>query len=113
MKSTIITLLLLCFIIILQNCSSSKKVTVKNISFDKDIMPIMQTSCTPCHFPPGGNKEPLDNYAAVKKNFTNVMMRVKLSPGDAKFMPFKSKKPPLSDSIINVLSAWEKQGMLQ
>ena len=40
----------------------------KALSFTADILPIMQTSCTPCHFPPDGRKKPLENYANVKEN---------------------------------------------
>ncbi len=102
-------------IVILQNCSSSKK-TGKSmkpavVSFEKDIMPILQASCTPCHFPPGGKKEPLNSYDAVKNHFTDMIIRVKLPQTDNKFMPWKSKKPALSDSLIKVLEQWEKQSM--
>jgi hypothetical protein len=113
MKKTLTVLLCVCSLALLQNCGSSKKATSKKmaVSFEKDVMPIMQASCTPCHFPPDGRKKPLNNYDAVKANIVDVIARVKL-PHDAKgFMPWQSKKPPLTDSAINVLVEWQKQNM--
>lgn len=81
------------------------------LSYAKDIVPIMQASCTPCHFPPDGRKEPLDSYEAVKKNIGEVIARVKLPHDDRKFMPFREKKPALNDSLIKVLETWQAQNM--
>ena len=113
MKKTVIVLACICSLAILQNCGSSKNATKKPkaLSFEKDVMPIMQSSCTPCHFPPDGRKKPLNNYDAVKANIDDILMRVKLPHEDNKFMPWKSKKPPLSDTAINVLVEWKNQNM--
>ena len=100
--------------LIFQNCGPSKKATAAAgtaLSYEKDIAGIMTTSCTPCHFPPDGRKEPLDSYDAVSKHIGEVIERVKLPQTDMKFMPFKNKKPALSDSVINVLLQWKEQGM--
>ncbi len=115
MKKLLFAFACFTFIAILSQCSSSKKAaaSVSVLSFEKDILPIFQASCTPCHFPPDGRKEPLNNYDAVKKNFTEVMNRVKLPVTDNKFMPFKSKKPALTDSLIHVLEQWQSQNMPQ
>jgi hypothetical protein len=95
-----------------QNCGSSKKgTTTSSLSYEKDIAGIMQASCGPCHFPPGGKKEALDTYEAVSKNIDAVIERVKLPQTDMRFMPFKLKKPALTDSAINVLVQWKEQGM--
>lgn len=102
------------FVVFLQNCKSVKTdsyQTPKTISYNKDIVPILQTSCTPCHFPPDGRKEPLNSYETVKKNISAVIERVKLPKEDPKFMPFKNKRPPLNDSLIVVLETWQKQNM--
>ena len=112
MKKIIVVVVGLFSLVVMQNCSSSKKLKAPPVvSFDKDVVPILQARCTPCHFPPNGNKEPLNTYDAVKKNFANVIMRVKLSPTDGKFMPWKGKKPALNDSLINVLAQWAVQNM--
>ena len=101
---------------VFQNCGSSKKATAAApaaLSFENDVIGIMKTSCTPCHFPPDGRKEPLDSYDAVSKNIGEIIERVKLPQSDMKFMPFRNKKPALSDSLINVLVQWKEQGMLK
>jgi hypothetical protein len=114
MKKITIVVFSLFSLAVLQNCSSSKKLKAPPVvSFSKDVMPILQASCTPCHFPPEGRKEALNTYDAVKKNFADILTRVKLAPTDGKFMPWKSKKPALTDSMINVLAQWEKQSMPQ
>jgi hypothetical protein len=112
MKKLITITTLIISAVVFQNCGPSKKATTPaTLSYEKDINGIMKTSCTPCHFPPDGKKEPLDSYDAVSKNIGEIIKRVKLPQSDMKFMPFKSKKPALSDSLINVLLQWKEQGM--
>lgn len=114
MKKASIVVLGMFGLIVLQNCTSGKKATKATsspVTFTKDILPIMQSSCTPCHFPPDGKKEALNTYEGVKNHIGEVIARVKLPKEDVKFMPFKSKKPPLSDSLINVLEQWQLQNM--
>ena len=115
MKKTVLVILCICSLAILQNCGSSRKInkTATVISFEKDVMPIMQSRCTPCHFPPDGRKKPLNSYDAVKENIADIITRVKLPQTDNNFMPWKNKKPALSDSLINVLEQWQKQNMAQ
>jgi hypothetical protein len=116
MRKILFLVVVLFSIVVFQNCKSAKANTVvepKTISYKKDITPILQTSCTPCHFPPEGKKEALDSYETVSANITEIIARVKLAPDDRKFMPFKSKKPALNDSLINVLVTWQKQNMPQ
>ena len=81
------------------------------ISYKKDIVPIFQNSCTPCHFPPKGRKEPLDSYESVKNQISEIIIRVKLPKEHPEFMPYESKKPVLNDSLIVVLETWQKQNM--
>ncbi len=114
MKSFLTLIASLLLVLSLQNCLSSRKVKMKKpiaVTYTADVSPIMQARCTPCHFPPGGNKEPLNSYAAVKENIEDIVSRIKLDPSEPHFMPWKSKKPPLSDSLINVLVQWQAQGM--
>ncbi|MGG9964286.1 hypothetical protein [Ferruginibacter sp. SUN106] len=117
MKKALTILVCIGCIVILQNCGSSKKAsktaTAMAVSFDKDVMPIMQSRCTPCHFPPDGRKKALNTYDAVKANIADIIARVKLPQTDNGFMPWKNKKPALSDSLINVLVEWQKQNMPQ
>ena len=113
MKKFSIAIFFLFSIGLLQYCTSSKKAkkTETVVSYEKDVVPIMQASCTPCHFPPGGKKAALNSYDSVKFYYDDLIARVKLPHDNEKFMPFKSKKPPLSDTAINVLEQWKKQDM--
>jgi hypothetical protein len=100
-------------VVFLQNCKSAKKAYVAPVTYTytKEIAPIMQNSCTPCHFPPEGKKEALNSYETVKTNIVDIIERVKLPKDNHDFMPFKSKKPALNDSEIAVLETWQKEGM--
>jgi hypothetical protein len=117
MKKIMILAFSVIAILIFQNCSNTKKIATEKpvtvVSFDKDVLPMLKVSCTPCHFPPDGRKEPLNTYDGVKKKIIDIIARVKLPKDDVKYMPFKSKKPALSDSAINVLTAWQQQNMPQ
>jgi len=117
MKKTVLVMLSICALTVLQNCGSSKKATAAKkpmvVSYEKDVLPIMQASCTPCHFPPDGRKKPLNTFDAVKANISDIIARVKLPQSDNGFMPWKGKKPALSDSMISVLVEWQKQNTPQ
>ena len=116
MKNFKIRLLIIPLVIVVISSGFSKNENLQNIptkelSYQKDIAPIMTTSCTPCHLPPNGRKLPLENYDHVKQNIDSIIARVKLPKEADGFMPFKSKKPALNDSLIAVLVAWKEQNM--
>ena len=102
-------------VVFLQNCKSAKNKYVAPVaySYTKDVAPIIQTSCTPCHFPPEGKKEALNSYETVKNNIAEIIETVQLPKDNHRFMPFKSRKPPLTESQIAVLVTWQKDGMPQ
>ena len=81
------------------------------MSWQKDIAPIMMAHCSPCHFPDTGNKLPLNTYDAMVANVDYVLGRVQLQQDDPHFMPWKLKKPPLTDSLIQVIKLWKEQQM--
>ena len=92
--------------------ASAKPAPVTNpVSYEKDIRPLMLERCTPCHFPDQGKKKMFDTYAATKADVNEIISRVKLNPEDPKFMPFKSKKPGLSEKEIQLFNDWLTQGM--
>jgi uncharacterized membrane protein len=98
------------------NCSSARKdkskyVEAKKLSYETDVKPIIATSCTPCHMPPQGRKEPLENYIHVKENIASIISRVKLPQEDRKFMPPVNKKPALTEAQVAVLVKWQQQNM--
>lgn len=97
-----------------QFCSSSKNAAATpsaTTSFSKDVMPMMQASCSPCHFPPDGRKEPLNTLESVKANIDHVIERVKLPKDDRRFMPMMNKKPALTTEQIALLEKWKSEGM--
>jgi hypothetical protein len=71
----------------------------------------MQMRCTPCHYPETGKKKLLNTYEATAESIDDILMRIQLPHDDPKFMPFKSKKEPLSDSLIQVFILWKEQKM--
>ena len=68
MKKSLI-LCFFCSLIFLQFCTSTKKIApqakadmaVANVTYEKDIQPIIVNRCTPCHFPEKGNKKFLNS----------------------------------------------------
>jgi hypothetical protein len=114
MKKTALFCTAIFAMLCLQNCSSSKKTSkVAAISYATQVAPIMQASCAPCHFPPDGKKQALNNYETVKSHVAEVIARVKLPQADPKFMPFKNKKPAFTEAEVALLENWVKQGMPQ
>jgi len=117
MKKFAIVILLISFSVVLINCNSTKSgnnayTSIKpTLSYKKDIRPIMEDRCTPCHFPPDGRKEPLNDYSSVKAHIGEIIERVSLPKDDKKFMPAKNKKPALNDSLIAVLVKWRLEKM--
>jgi hypothetical protein len=101
----------------LSYCHSSKKAAGSTTEAKKtalyvgNVEAVMTTSCTPCHFPPGGNKKPLNTYAAVRDNIDDIIRRIELNPIDRGFMPFKHSK--LSQDTINIFKQWKADGMVE
>jgi len=112
-------ILMLFVFLALQFCKTTEVSTKKNndlkeeslISYSRDILPIMIQKCTPCHFPPYGKKKMLDTYFATKENIEDILTRVQLDENHKGFMPFKSKKEPMTESEINLLKKWISTGM--
>ncbi len=100
---------------LLFNCSSTRKgkdyVDAKKISYNTDVQPIIANSCTPCHMPPQGRKEPFANYEQVKTHIAEIIERVTLPQDNRKFMPPVNKKPALTEAQVAVLVNWQKQNM--
>lgn len=100
---------------VLSNCSSAKKnkdyVDVKKITYTNDVKPIIENSCTPCHMPPQGRKEPFANYEQVKTHIAAILERVNLPQDNRKFMPPVNKKPALTEAQVALLVEWQKQNM--
>lgn len=106
---------------VFQFCSSSKKATtatatettpaIAKVTYAADVEPLIKANCAPCHFPPKGNKEPLNTYEAAKENAGEMIKRIQMHPDERGFMPFRH--PRLSDSTINVFVQWKQGGLLK
>jgi len=96
----------------LMGCKAKKSVVVAPlVSYQTDINPLIERSCTPCHFPEKGRKKMLNSYGAVAENVVDIIRRVKLPADHKDYMPFKSKNVPLTAQEIGLIELWEKQGM--
>lgn len=116
MKKTQLIALIIPLSMLLINCSSARKgksdyTEIKKLSYTTDIQPIIANSCTPCHMPPQGRKEPLENYEHVKENIGAILERVTLPQDNRKFMPPVNKKPALTEAQVAVLVKWQQQNM--
>ena len=118
MKKLKFALLILPFSLVLMNCNSTKKgaeyiKAEEKLTYSKDIKPIIENSCTPCHIPPQGRKEPLENYDHVKANIGVILERVQLPKDNRKFMPPVNKKPALTTDQVALLVKWQQQNMAE
>lgn len=98
-------------------CTSTKKTTSTSTSdaaakpaftYEKDVAPIIQASCAPCHFSETGKVKYLDTYGAASKNIEEILKRVQLPVDHEGYMPLQSKKPALTDRQIAVLKKWQE-----
>jgi hypothetical protein len=105
-----------CFLsLFLVYCKTAKKAQVPPppppVTYTADVKPIMEANCTPCHFPPKGNKKPFDTYVRVKDDIDAIISRINRNPTDPGFMPFKHAKLP--DSVRKVFDDWKAGGLLE
>lgn len=113
-KNRIFLFSLLLTAMMVQACIATQKAAVEpTVSYQTDLLPIMQASCTPCHFPENGRKKMLDTYEATKENIDDIISRIELPVDNEKFMPFKSKRAPLTVAEINLFKTWVAQGMAE
>lgn len=113
MKKFCFFLTVLPLALVLQFCSTAKKTAKAHakITYISTIQPLVETSCTPCHFPPKGNKKPYNTYASVKDDVDEILTRINKNPTDKGFMPMRH--PKLSDSTINLFVQWKNDGLLE
>jgi hypothetical protein len=110
-----LVLLLLPALSLLQYCSSSKKgatvppATVKKISFDDNVKPLVGQYCAPCHTNP--TRTHFDGYADASAHAGEIIDRITRNPGDKGFMPLKHDKLP--DSAIAVFVKWKADGLVE
>jgi mono/diheme cytochrome c family protein len=93
--------------------------TTRAVSFSKEVLPILKTSCGKCHSG-GGAKGGVDlsNYASMKKGGKGGPVFVEGDPdksplvtsisGDKPEMP--KKAAPLTKAQVTTISTWVKEG---
>jgi uncharacterized membrane protein len=121
MRKIYVSLFVVCAAIAFTYCSSTKNATAakteskpvpKKTNYQDNVTAILQTNCTPCHFPDkGGNKKALDTYTGASTQVDEVLRRIQLQPNERGFMP--RQHPRLLDSSINVIKAWKAEGLLE
>ena len=114
MKRIIFLLMSLGLIIVACSRKNAATTAVPKITYTKDVLPILQASCSPCHFPAqGGKVASFDGYDATKIHIDQMLTRVQLDSLNPKFMPFKHKKPSLTSAQIDTLKRWGSDGYLK
>lgn len=114
MRKLSVALLLCASVFIFQFCSSSKKAAgakATAVTYESNVKPIIQASCSPCHIEGKGKKKPLDNYGAASGSIDEIIARIEKNPGEHGFMPVMH--PKLSDSTINVFVQWKNSGLAE
>ena len=85
--------------------------TSSGVSYATNLQPIMLESCSPCHFPERGKKQLLDSYDATARFIDDIIYRIQLPTDSSEFMPYKSKKMPLTLDQIQLFIDWRDAGM--
>ena len=112
----ILVLLLAISIFIISACSTHKSsldtytsTMDREVTFNKDIMPILDRSCLSCHS--GDSKlDHFDDMDEVKEEIGEIIERVELDPSNKKYMPYKQKQPGLSPEEIKLFKEWAVKG---
>lgn len=85
------------------------KIVPDIVRFTPDILPLVQTNCTPCHT--GGSQPNWTVYNNAKNNINNMLDRVQRTEGALGFMPNGGTK--LSTAEINLLQQWLTDGLVE
>jgi mono/diheme cytochrome c family protein len=105
--------------VLAQDRQDSPGRTTRAVSFSKEVLPILKTSCGKCHSG-GGAKGGVDlsNYASMKKGGKGGPVFVEGDPdksplvtsisGDKPEMP--KKAAPLTKAQVTTISTWVKEG---
>ncbi len=102
----------------------SEKKAMRTISYKKDIAPIFQRYCLPCHTEDQMNPSELylDSYAGLmqggkhgspitagKPDSSLIIKKLSPQPPFGDRMPYKAKKP-VPDDTVSILKQWIAQG---
>lgn len=109
----IVLFVLVALVTVFQFCSSSKKAASATaaVTYTRNVQPIIQANCSPCHIPPQGRAKALNSYDAARANVDDILSRIKRNPEDKGFMPMRH--PKLADSTIAVFEKWKGAGLAE
>ncbi len=98
---------------VFQFCTSTKKAAAETakISYAKNVHPIIQASCSPCHIAGQGKAKALNNLEAAKAEADEIIARIKKNPAEKGFMPLRH--PKLPDATIAVFEQWKASGLAE
>jgi len=92
----------------------------ENVTFTKDIAPILQRSCQSCHRADGGAPMPLTTFAEVRPWARSIKLRTSIRDRMGAMPPFFIEKdlgvlkfkddPSLSDEELAKIQAWADNG---
>jgi len=113
MKKIVLFVLVATVVTAFQFCSSSKKAASDSmkVTYARNVQPVIQANCSPCHIPPQGRAKALNTYDAVKANASEMISRIKRNPDEKGFMPMRH--PKLPDSTIAVFEKWRDNGFAE
>lgn len=113
MKKIVLFALLVASVAVFQFCSSSKKAAsdTSKISYTRNVQPVIQANCSPCHIPPQGRARALNTFDAAKKNIDTILIAVNKNPEEKGFMPMRH--PKLPDSTISIFARWKETGLAE
>lgn len=83
-----------------------KTEVIQYATFNQAILPLLERSCSPCHFPPNGKVAHFNTEELALPHAKDMVSRVQLPADDPHFMPFKSKRQALSPEEILILKEW-------
>lgn len=90
--------------------SSTSAAADATVSYARDLAPLMQKNCAPCHFPDKGKADMLNDYDKVRRHIKGILYRVQLDPSKADYMPFKQKKAGWTADEIALFQLWQAEG---
>ena len=109
----LILFVLVASVTVFQFCSSSKKAAAEpaKLTYAKNVHPVIQGSCSPCHIAGQGKAKALNNYAAAKEEINDILTAINKNPGEKGFMPMRHAKLP--DSTIALFARWKETGLAE
>jgi hypothetical protein len=115
MKANLFILTVFSGVLIFNACKKDEATPTDKITFNKDVKPIFEAKCNPCHLPGAtGDTASINkwnDYTTARNHIDTILIAVKLNPGEKGFMPYNRTKLP--SETISVLDQWLADGLLE